>query len=101
MASILPYDRIDKMRIKLAMKLGGEYQLRIIHQRHWNKLAASIRMPEEAVLNRVQELASLLPAKIAETQAECLKAGLEGKMVKKLAALLAERAAVCSKQLKP
>jgi serine/threonine-protein kinase HipA len=100
MASILPYDSIDRMRVKLAMKLGGEPLLRNISARHWRKLAMSIRVPEDALLDRVKELTRLLPKKIEETQAECLSDGLEKSRVVKLAKLLDERAGVCLKQLK-
>ncbi len=100
MASILPYDHIDKKRIKLAMKLGGEYQMRLIHRKHWQKLAASIRLPEEGVLARVQQLASQMPEKISATLTECHQAGLHEKSITKLAVLLEERAIDCLKQLK-
>ena len=38
-ASILPYPDIDIEKVKLSMKLGGEYRLRNITLHHWRKLA--------------------------------------------------------------
>ena len=41
-ASILPYGDTDLHKAKLAMKIGGEYQLLLIGLRHWQKLARGI-----------------------------------------------------------
>jgi serine/threonine-protein kinase HipA len=38
-ASVLPYPDIDIHRVKLSMKIGGEYRIRNIHLRHWRRLA--------------------------------------------------------------
>ncbi|MCP3367670.1 HipA domain-containing protein [Bradyrhizobium cajani] len=38
-ASILPYDHVDQRKIKLAMKVGGEYKLDQIGLRQWEKFA--------------------------------------------------------------
>lgn len=46
-ASILPYDDFDPMRIKLAMKIGGKYRLREISMRNWEKLCEEVALDRE------------------------------------------------------
>jgi serine/threonine-protein kinase HipA len=43
-ASILPYDDVDVQKIKLAMKVGGEYKLNQIGLRQWQKFAREVRL---------------------------------------------------------
>jgi serine/threonine-protein kinase HipA len=43
-ASILPYDDVDMQKMKLAMKVGGEYKLTQIGLREWQKFARETRL---------------------------------------------------------
>ncbi|NBX85048.1 MAG: type II toxin-antitoxin system HipA family toxin [Gammaproteobacteria bacterium] len=42
---------------KMAMKIGGEYQLRLIQARHWHKLAQQIGFRESFVIQQVKKMA--------------------------------------------
>ena len=43
-AGILPYDEFDMQKLKLAMQVGGEYQLGLIGLRQWQKFARETRL---------------------------------------------------------
>jgi hypothetical protein len=40
--SALPYPGMNVLRLRLAMKIGGEYSLRVIGRRHWERLARDV-----------------------------------------------------------
>jgi serine/threonine-protein kinase HipA len=48
-ASILPYDEFDLQRVKLAMRIGGEYKLTQVGLRQWRKFARETRVDEGEV----------------------------------------------------
>src|SRR5690606_12352759 len=64
-ASILPYDRTDLHKVRLAMKLGGEYRLREIDVRHVRGLAGEARLDPDRLVGRAAEMAGRLPDEIA------------------------------------
>ena len=45
-ASILPYDQFDLHKVKLAMKVGGEYKLNQIGLRQWQKFGRDLRVDD-------------------------------------------------------
>lgn len=59
-ASVLPYD-IDVMGQKLAMKVGGEYRLKVIAARNWRKVASELKLDESQLMDRLRGLAERLP----------------------------------------
>jgi serine/threonine-protein kinase HipA len=95
-ASILPYDRqFDFRKVKLAMKVGGEYKLRDIGLRQWQKLAHEIRIDSEELVASLRAMARQLPD---EVNAACTRArteGLDNPIVDRLAATLIDRAVAC------
>jgi len=96
LASILPYDEFDAQKIKLAMKLGGEYRLRDITLRQWKKLATELRTDEGALLSMVQAMAKNLPAAAEETRASLHSEGLKHAIIDRIAARVSARAAKAS-----
>lgn len=95
LASALPYPTLDPERMKLAMKLGGEYRLRNITRRHWVKLAAELHLDPDATLARAQRLATALPDAAADTARRARKDGLSHAVVDRLTELLVARARRC------
>jgi serine/threonine-protein kinase HipA len=93
LASILPYPQIDLKKIKLAMKLGGEYRLRYIGLRHWHKLASELRIDPDATILRVHTLATQLGENIPEITRRMTAEGLAHPLIARLADALALRAA--------
>jgi serine/threonine-protein kinase HipA len=57
-ASALPYPSIGPYSIKLAMKIGGEYLVRKIGRRQWEKLARQVQMAPDDVLFIVRRIAT-------------------------------------------
>lgn len=72
LASILPYDQFDPMKVKLAMKLGCKYRIRDISARSWEKLSEELRLDKEDVVRRVREMAGNLPG-----EAEAIRTALQ------------------------
>jgi len=94
-ASILPYRNVNLAKAKLAMKIGGEYRLRNIGLRQWRRLAADLRIQEDALIARVQAMAAGLPDLIADTRKEVEAAGLNHPVLRTLANRLTTRAKNC------
>jgi len=56
-ASILPYDGFDMRKIKLSIKVGGEYRLQDVGARQWRKLAKEVRIDEGRLIDRLVAMA--------------------------------------------
>jgi serine/threonine-protein kinase HipA len=95
-ASILPYDHIDKHRIKLSMKIGGEYRLRDIGLRQWRKLAAEMRLDESRLIARLAEMVEQIPDAVADIREATRRDGLDQPVVERLEAKLIGRAQYCA-----
>lgn len=98
LASALPY-AIAPQRMKLAMKLGGEYRLRGIGVRHWRRMAAEVRLDADALVARVSRMAAALPDAAAAVRRHLVADGLRHPLVDRLAARSSKRAAECRKML--
>ncbi len=101
MASVLPYPDIDIERVKLSMKLGGEYRLRNIRLYHWRKLAEEVRVNPDALVQRVDELAIQLANHVAEIRSRMTEEGIAHPIIARLADTLVARAEACRKMLRP
>lgn len=99
LASALPYDDLDPMKLKLAMKIGGKYRLRDVYARQWVKLAEELRMESEALITHIKDLAENLPDAIALTQKEIKDSGLKHPIIKRLSDRLKQRAKECAGKL--
>jgi serine/threonine-protein kinase HipA len=99
-ASILPYDRMNQQRIKMAMKIGGEYRLRDVGSRQWRKLAAELKIPETPILERVAALAEAVITETPLVQKGLSTEGLDHPIIDKLADCLTVRAAACLEELR-
>ncbi len=100
LASALPYPHVDTERMKLAMKLGGEYRLRLIARRHWLKLAAEVRQDADVVLARVEHMAGALPDAAADVARRAHADGLAHDILPRLTDLLCARAQRCLETLR-
>jgi len=59
-ASWLPYQQPKARGTKLAMKIGGEYRISYIHDRHWTRLANECSRSDINLAERVGELRTQL-----------------------------------------
>ena len=99
LASILPYPAVDTSKVKLAMKIGGEYRLRDIGLRHWQKLATELRLGEEKLIDRIRAMAQAMPDQAAAIQKQIEEEGLSHVTITRLCKRLATRAVACQKLL--
>jgi serine/threonine-protein kinase HipA len=99
LASILPYPSVDTNRVKLAMKIGGEYRLRNIGLRHWKKLAAASRLDDARLIDRIRAMAEAMPDQAAAIQKQIEGEGLSHVTITRVCKRLATRAVACQKLL--
>jgi serine/threonine-protein kinase HipA len=83
-ASILPYDRYDPRRAKLAMKVGGKYRLRDIGEAEWRKLAKGVRLDEGVVLDRLHAMKRDIVARYQSVRGDLRTQGLTHPILDKL-----------------
>jgi serine/threonine-protein kinase HipA len=93
-ASMLPYD-FDLQRVRLAMKIGGEYRLRDIGRREWRKLGSDLRLDVEPLLERVRQLAVMIPDNVSDIRRAVQEEGLDHPLTGHLSDALADRARHC------
>jgi serine/threonine-protein kinase HipA len=99
-ASVLPYPDIDIERVKLSMKLGGEYRLRNIRLYHWRKLAEELHVNPDVVIQRVDEFVEqLADDHVPDIRRRMTEDGLTHPVIARLADALILRAAACRKIL--
>lgn len=98
-ASILPYDGIDLQKVKLAMKIGGEYKITQIGLRQWQKFAREMRIEAGELIESLVSMAKRLPNEVNVARARAQKEGLKEAIIERLAAQLVKRAGECQRML--
>lgn len=68
-SSVLPYDESKGHKIKLAMKIGGEYKVKKIRRKHWERLAVDLNLNPEELIDRCEEMATAAPDAFQEAAA--------------------------------
>jgi serine/threonine-protein kinase HipA len=100
LASVFPYSQIDLQRVKLSMKLGGEYRFRNIQLRHWRRQAEELKVNADELVGRVDDMARRIADAIPEIDQRMTEEGLTHPVVHRLARRLVTRAAACRKVLR-
>jgi len=95
LASALPYDDLDINKIKLAMRVGGEYRVRDIGARNWWRLANALRLDRDAVNATVRCLVERIPDEAAAIRAVMNADGLNHRTVDNLVDRLVPRVVAC------
>lgn len=90
--SIYGYPDVDPQKVKLAMRVGDQYRIRDIGLSQWRKLAADVRVDEDALIGRVHAMAAELPDRLADEVRNLRDAGLSHTVVATLANILPKRA---------
>lgn len=99
LASVLPYDQFDLHKMKLSMKVGGEYLFHDVGIRQWQKLAREIRIDADEMIARLRTMAEQLPDEVNAACAKARSEGLNQPIIDRLAAELAKRAEQCRNSL--
>jgi serine/threonine-protein kinase HipA len=99
LASILPYDEFDMHKVKLAMKVGGEYLLRQIGVRQWQKFAKEMRVDSDRLIAGLGAMAANLPDAINDARKHAHEDGLDRAVIDRLVARMNERITECVKTL--
>jgi len=94
-ASILPYG-FDERELRMAMKVGGRYALRA-GRSPWPRAADELGLDAGLVVDRVRELAALLPDAFATAADDQDVRRLRRDLPQRLVALVADRAARCAR----
>ncbi len=100
-ASILPYDNFDIHKLRLAMKIGGEYKLAWISRENWARLAVEVGLPPAVVIARVADLATRLPDALDRACTDPALEELGSALPATLRDRVSERAAACLQRLGP
>lgn len=100
LASALPYPGIRPIGLKLAMKIGGEYALRNIAKRHWQRLAVDAHQNPEQVLTELRETAVALPDRVLTVQQRAKREGITHQIIERLSERLIARSKGCQHALK-
>ena len=95
MASMLPYSTLELRRVNLAMKMGGEYLVRNIGLRHWQRVAVELHLQSGSLIDDILLMASALPDHAAAVLAQMERDGLSHPTVTKLTQQLQQRAPRC------
>jgi serine/threonine-protein kinase HipA len=98
-ASNLPYDEIDLQKIKLAMKIGGEYKLTQIGLRQWQKFAREMRIEADELIALLVSMTKQLPDAVNAARTRARKEGLKEAIIERLATQLVTRAGECQRLL--
>ena len=86
-------------KVKLAMKIGGEYRLRNIGLRHWQKLAAALRLDDARLIDRIRAMAQAMPDRAAAVREQIEGEGLSHVTITRVCRRLTTRAVACQKIL--
>jgi serine/threonine-protein kinase HipA len=98
-ASALPYDDMYLPKLKMAMRIGGEYVISKVGRRHWERFAESVGLRPEATVTYVARIASMVPDAFATAvSSEPIKA-LQSELPGRLLDRVASRAKACQAAL--
>ena len=95
LASMLPYSTLELRRVNLAMKMGGEYLVRNIGLRHWQRVASELHLQSEWLIDGVRVMASAMPHYAAAVLAQMERDGLSHPTLTRLTQQLQQRAPRC------
>ncbi|SFQ04198.1 serine/threonine-protein kinase HipA [Bradyrhizobium sp. Ghvi] len=98
-ASILPYDGVDLKKVKLAMKIGGEYKLNEISLRDWQRFAREARLDPDKVIAALASMAAQIADNTTTVCASAKQQGLDNAIIGRLAKQLIARAKDCQRIL--
>ena len=98
-ASVLPYDDMYRPKLRLAMRIGGEYRVERITARHWRRFAADNGLDPDGTIQRLHQLTERVPAAFAEVARDPSVARLDSRLPAVLSRRVADLAKHCRRTL--
>ncbi|HYI39134.1 MAG TPA: type II toxin-antitoxin system HipA family toxin [Allosphingosinicella sp.] len=93
LASIFAYPDVDPRRAKLAMRISDKYRIGEIHLRHWDRMAAELRVEPQELVASVRSFAEDLPDTLSDRAAAMRKQGIDHPAMRHLVDGVARHAA--------
>ncbi len=97
-ASSLPYELSDH-KLKLAMKLGSDYNMNMARPQLWARLASTVRLPENELVDRAGYLLESIPDAFSAACSDSQLDGLVTSLPARLLEAVTKRAEVCLRSL--
>jgi serine/threonine-protein kinase HipA len=98
-ASALAYDDMYVPRLRMAMRIGGEYAVEATSGRHWRRFAQANLLDPDETIERIDDLASRTPDAFATVAEDKAVKALQSQLPARLVDQIATRAAQCHRQL--
>jgi len=99
LASALPYPEMNSPRVKLAMRIGGEYRLHRIHRGRWVAMAEELGLDSSRILRRTLDLAKAVVEAVPAVRARVAEVGLDHPIIGRLLDLVLRRSEDCVRDL--
>jgi serine/threonine-protein kinase HipA len=98
-ASALPYDDMYLPKLKMAMRIGGEYGVVRVERRHWHRFAEAVGLDPDQAIQRIDDMASQITDAFAGiVDSESVRA-VRSELPNRLLDRIARRADVCRQAL--
>lgn len=98
-ASALPYDDMYLPKLRMAMRIGGEYRVDAVRGRHWRRFAEQNGLDAQDVLTQVDALAARTPDCFAAAADDDAVRSLGSTLPVRLVQRVSRRAARCRQVL--
>jgi serine/threonine-protein kinase HipA len=98
-ASALPYDDMYVPRLRMAMKIGGEYGIEATSGRHWRRFAQANRLDADETIARIDDLTARTPDAFATAAKDKAVRAVRSQLPARLTDRIATRASQCRKSL--
>ena len=98
-ASALAYDDMYLPKLQMAMRIGGEYRIEGISNRHWRRFAETNRLDPEETITRIDTLAARAPDCFEQAAQDETVRALESKLPARLVERVRTRALWCRRAL--
>jgi serine/threonine-protein kinase HipA len=98
-ASALPYDDMYLPKLKMAMRIGGEYGVVKVERRHWQRFAEAVGLDPDQAIQRIDDMASQITDAFAGIVDSDSVRAVHSELPNRLLDRIARRADVCRKAL--
>jgi serine/threonine-protein kinase HipA len=99
-ASALPYDDMYPPKLRLAMRVGGEYRVQGVIGRHWRRFADQNGLDADPLLAKIDDLAARAPDAFSAAARDPEIVQLASDLPERLVERVSARAAKCRKDLR-